>query len=106
MPDENVDFYAFDRYRLDVRSRRLLRDGEPVTDDNLTAKVFEVLLVLVRSHGQLVTRLDLERQVWGGRQAQANLGNCINKLRKIFGETAGENRFIINIHGEGYQFIP
>jgi len=46
------EVYAFGPFRLDVRERQLLREGEPVV---LRAKLFETLVVLVRQAGKLVT---------------------------------------------------
>ncbi len=103
MPDREIEFYVFDKYRLDVRSRLLLRDGKPV---RITSKPFDVLLHLVRKEGQLVKKEDLLNEVWGSDSAWASLANCIAALRRIFGETPGENRFIGTRATDGYFFVP
>jgi DNA-binding winged helix-turn-helix (wHTH) protein len=54
--------YAFGPFVLDPVSRRLWRDGEAVA---ITARVFDILVVLVRRHGQPVDKDVLIEQVWG-----------------------------------------
>jgi hypothetical protein len=60
--DEAV--YEFGPFRMDVRERRLLRDGEPVP---LTTKVFETLRVLLERSGRLLTKDEL-MEICGGSE--------------------------------------
>ena len=52
--------YEFGAFRLDVRERRLLRDGATVS---LTPKAFDLLLALVERHGRLVEKEELFQTV-------------------------------------------
>src|SRR5215469_586545 len=61
MHNELRHFYDFAGFRLEARERLLLRQGQPV---ELSPKVFETLLVLVRSSGRLVPKEELMRSVW------------------------------------------
>ena len=56
-----TEIYEFGPFRLEVKERRLLRDGQPV---QLRAKVFDTLRVLVENHGRLVCKDDLMKAVW------------------------------------------
>ena len=53
--------YVFGPYILDVSSRRLLRQDEPV---EITAKSFETLVVLVENRGRVITNEELLVALW------------------------------------------
>src|SRR5215207_1019179 len=90
--------YEFGNFRLDKKESRLLRDGEAVA---LTPRAFDVLVVLVERHGQLVTKDELMQKVWAGSYVEeANLNVNISTLRKAL----GENAFIETVPKKGYRF--
>lgn len=96
--------YDFGDFSLDEAKRLLLCRGEPV---RLTSKVFDTLLHLVQHQGKTVAKEDLMRAVWPNTAVEENnLNQNISTLRRILGETRGENRFIATVPGKGYQFIP
>ena len=53
--------YAFAEFMLDVTERRLSRDGHPIS---LEPKTHDVLVVLLRRAGRLVTKRELLDLVW------------------------------------------
>ena len=53
--------FVFGPFRLMVRRRELIAHGVPVT---LGQRALDILLVLVRRHGQLVTKNELMDEVW------------------------------------------
>jgi len=55
--------YRFGRFQLDVAERELRRDGELVA---LTAKTFDLLLILVRGAGRTLTKAELLDSLWPG----------------------------------------
>ncbi len=103
MSEQPRVFYEFGPFRLDARERILLRDGERVT---LTPKVFDTLLALVRSSGNLVAKDELMEMVWPGTVAveEGNLTNNVSVLRKALGETAG-HKYIETVPTRGYRFV-
>src|SRR6266700_4215360 len=60
---------AFGPFRLLVARRELLAHGVPVT---LGQRAFEILLMLVNRHGQLVTKDELMAEVWPGVVVEEN----------------------------------
>src|SRR5947209_2165760 len=69
-------------------------------------KAFEVLLVLVRRHGQVVTKDELMMSVWRDTMVEENSLNVqVSALRKAFGERPHEHRFIVTVPGVGYEFV-
>lgn len=96
-------FYEFGGFLLDVEKRLLLRNNESVP---LMPKTFELLLVLLRRHGQVVTKDELMAGVWHDSVVEENSLNVhVSALRKLFGEKPNEHRFIVTIPGRGYQFV-
>jgi DNA-binding winged helix-turn-helix (wHTH) protein/Tfp pilus assembly protein PilF len=99
-----VQIYEFGEFRIEARQRLLSRSGETV---QLTPKVFDTLLHLVRNSGKLVEKDDLIRAVWADTVVEENnLNQNISTLRRVLGENAGENRYIVTIPGRGYCFVP
>ncbi|HUA15467.1 MAG TPA: tetratricopeptide repeat protein [Verrucomicrobiae bacterium] len=96
--------YDFGDFSLNEAKRLLFRRGEPVP---MSPKVFDTLLQLVQHHGKTVAKDDLVRAVWPDTVVEENnLNQNISALRRILGETRGENRFIATVPGKGYQFVP
>ncbi len=96
--------YEFGDFRLEADSRLLFRRGEPV---RLTPKVFDTLLHLVQHQGKVVGKDELMRAVWPDTAVEENnLNQNISTLRRVLGESRGENRYIGTVPGQGYHFIP
>jgi DNA-binding winged helix-turn-helix (wHTH) protein/tetratricopeptide (TPR) repeat protein len=103
MSSETKVLYDFGRFRCDPREQLLLCDGKPVP---LSPKSFEILLVLVRSNGQLVMKDELMRQVWPDSFVEeANLTVNISALRKALGEAPGGQQYIETVPKRGYRFL-
>jgi pimeloyl-ACP methyl ester carboxylesterase len=99
--DEAV--YEFGPFRMDVRERRLLRDGEPVP---LTTKVFETLRVLLERSGRLLTKDELMGQIWPDTVVEENnLNHNISVLRRALGEQPSGQPFIETVPRVGYRFV-
>ena len=102
MIDRKRANYRFDEFELDLAKRRLMRGGEVVA---LKPKVFDLLAVLVENNGELLTKDDIFRRVWGDQFVEeTNLTVSISAIRRALGETANEPRYITNVSGRGYYF--
>ncbi len=96
--------YEFGEFRLDASRRMLFRGGATVP---LTPKVFDTLLHLVRHQGEVIGKEELLQAVWPDTAVEENnLNQNISALRRIFGESRGEHRYIGTVPGKGYHFIP
>jgi DNA-binding winged helix-turn-helix (wHTH) protein len=103
MRDPQKVIYLFGPFRLDPRERQLIRDGEVI---RLQRKAFDVLLALVRSSGQLVTKDELMMEVWGGSVVEeANLTVHISILRKALSGQKGGGKYIESVPKFGYRFV-
>jgi DNA-binding winged helix-turn-helix (wHTH) protein len=91
--------FRFGKFLLDDHERFLLHDGHTVT---LTQKAFDLLVVLVRNSGHLVTKDELLNEVWPDAVvAEVNLSVNISALRKALGDDA----FIETVPKRGYRFV-
>jgi DNA-binding winged helix-turn-helix (wHTH) protein len=97
------DHFRFSEFELDVPKRLLLRDGEPVS---LNPKALDLLVVLVESRGEIVSKDDLLEKVWPDQIIEeGNLKVHVSALRKAFGQTGNDHRFIVTVPGRGYSFV-
>jgi len=93
--------YDFGPYRLDLRSKMLLRDGSYIP---LTPKAFETLAVLIENRGRIVDKEELLKQVWPGTFIEeATLAKTVSILRKTLGEQEG-HQYIDTVPKRGYRF--
>ena len=72
----------------------------------LSAKEFELLRVLVRDAGRVVTREQIMREVWDTTwwTSTKTLDMHISWLRKKLGDDAASPRYITTVRGVGFRF--
>lgn len=89
--------------RIDVESHRAWMGDEEL---QLTAKEFDLLRVLVRDAGRVVTRDQLMREVWDTTwwSSTKTLDMHISWLRKKLGDDAANPRYIATVRGVGFRF--
>lgn len=104
MNDRNMRVvYEFGGFRADPLTRRLSSGDEPLP---ITPKAFETLLVLLSNRGEVVSKGNLMDAVWADTAVEENnLTQQIATLRRVFGDSARNHRFIVTIPGKGYSFI-
>jgi two-component system KDP operon response regulator KdpE len=101
-PDPEEAVIAVDGLELDLARRSVHRDGEEI---HLTPKEFDLIRVLARNRGRLMTHRELLVSVWGagyGEDTQVLRAHVANLRRKI--EPADGPRFIRTDPGVGYRF--
>lgn len=87
--------------RLDPDARRAWFKGERM---RLTQKEFDVLRVLMREQGRVVSRDQLMREVWGTEwYASKTLDMHISMLRRKIGDDATKPRYIATVRGLGFR---
>lgn len=90
---------------IDLRAKRVLRDGAEV---KLTPTEWHVLEVLVRSPGRLVTAREVLKEVWGPSYGEETnyLRVYLAHLRRKLEVTPSNPRHLITEPGLGYRFEP
>jgi DNA-binding winged helix-turn-helix (wHTH) protein/TolB-like protein/tetratricopeptide (TPR) repeat protein len=69
-------------------------------------KVFDLLVYLIQHRDRVLTRDELFREVWDGREvSDATLSNHVKSARKVLGDSGELQKTIQTIRGRGYQFI-
>lgn len=101
----NSDRYRFGIFEFCARDHELRRDGEVA---RLQAQPAQVLGFLLKRAGQVVSREELQREVWGGDtfvDFDRGLNFCMAQIRSALGDDSTAPRFIRTIPKRGYQFI-
>lgn len=94
--------YKFNNCYLDTIERRVFKNGQSI---EITPRAFDILQLLVESHGKLVTKADLIQKVWHDSFIEeGNIPVHISKLRKMLGANRAEP-LIETVSGVGYQFV-
>lgn len=89
--------------RLDVDAHRAFRGDREL---QLTAKEFELLKVLIREAGSVVSRDVLMREVWSTDPSGSTktLDMHVSWLRRKLGDDAGSPQYISTVRGMGFRF--
>ena len=103
--DNSVEtrIFEFGGFHLDAAKRQLTGPDGVV---EVPSRAFDVLLYMVAHPGEALDKTRLLKAVWPSTVVEeGNLSQCIFALRRAFGDTATEHRFIATIPGRGYQFV-
>jgi DNA-binding winged helix-turn-helix (wHTH) protein len=95
----------FDRFDVDLDAGELRRDGDKL---KLQEKPFQLLAVLVESHGQVITREELRSRLWPADtfvDFEHGLNTAVKKLRQALDDSAEEPRYVETLPRRGYRFL-
>jgi DNA-binding winged helix-turn-helix (wHTH) protein/TolB-like protein len=95
----------FGIFELDTTAEELRRSGRLVA---LTGQPLRVLAYLAERPGEVISREDMQRAIWGEDthvDFEAGLSTCINQIRAALGDRATSPRFIETLPRRGYRFI-
>ncbi|MGD2174865.1 MAG: response regulator transcription factor [Candidatus Brocadiaceae bacterium] len=100
---ERPEVYEFGGFTLDLRARRLQREGEEI---KLTPKEYGLLELLVEREGQALTRNQILNAVWGHSTfvSQRSVDQCVNTLRSKIERDSSEPTYVKTVRGIGYRF--
>jgi TolB-like protein/DNA-binding winged helix-turn-helix (wHTH) protein/tetratricopeptide (TPR) repeat protein len=97
--------YRFGDFEADVRARQLRKHG---TKLRLQGQPFEMLLMLLESPGEVITREQMQQKLWPVDtfvDFEHSLNTSIKKLRQALNDSATEPRYIETLPRVGYRFI-
>jgi DNA-binding winged helix-turn-helix (wHTH) protein len=95
----------FGPFEANPQSGELRKNGIRI---RLAGQPFRILLMLLESPGELVTRDRLREQIWSDGtfvDFEGGLNAAINKLRRALNDSADNPRYIETVPGRGYRFI-
>ena len=89
--------------QIDVRARRVSRRG---ADISLTRREFDILELLLRRAGEVITRDEFLEHVWGSDVNVTNrtVDTHMAALRRKLEGEGGETQYIHSVRGVGYRF--
>ncbi|ADW71134.1 winged helix-turn-helix domain-containing protein [Granulicella tundricola] len=96
---------SFGLFELDPHSGELWKSGMRV---RLPGQPFKVLVALIRQAGEVVTREELQAEVWDSNTTvdfERALAGTINKIRDALGDSADNPRYVETLTKRGYRFI-
>ena len=103
MSSESKDVLAFGPYRVDREQRVLSSQGTIIP---LAPKLFDTLLALVESEGRILDKDNLLKKVWPDAFVEeGSLSRNISTLRRVLGESPGDQRYIVTVPKRGYRFV-
>jgi len=100
--DQTIPFGPFE---LRPASGELCRDGVPV---KLPPQPYKTLLFLVRNTGRLVTRKELQDEIWGADtfvDFDKGLNLCIAQIREALDDDPQAPKYVETLPRRGYRFI-
>jgi len=92
-------------FELDVDAYELRSYGEPL---KLSRIPMDLLHLLIERRGQLVTRDEIIKRIWGEEVSvdpDTNINETIRRIRRVLNEDAGQPRFLLTVPKKGYRFI-
>lgn len=89
---------------IDLAAHQVECGGEPV---QLTRREYDLLVLLARHAGRLLTHKQLLREIWGPAHEEdaQYLRVFIGRLRQKLGDDPAAPRFIVTEPGVGYRFV-
>jgi DNA-binding winged helix-turn-helix (wHTH) protein/TolB-like protein/Tfp pilus assembly protein PilF len=95
--------YQVADYVIDTARYRITTGSTAVP---VEPKVFDLLVYLIRHRDRVLSREELFREVWDGREvSDATLSNHVMSARKLLGDSGELQKTILTVRGRGYQFV-
>jgi len=104
-PPAPRDLIRFGNFEADMQSGELRKNGIRL---HLQPQPFQILSMLLRSPGQVVTREDMRDAVWPAASFgdfDHAVNKALNKIRTALGDACEPPKYIETIPRRGYRFI-
>jgi two-component system KDP operon response regulator KdpE len=103
--DEQVPIVQTPDFRVDLAAKQVLRDGREV---RLTPTEWQLVELLVRNPGRLVSQRQLLHEVWGPKYREETnyLRVFIAQIRRKLEPDPAHPRYFITEPGIGYRYQP
>src|SRR5689334_2026252 len=100
---ESTELWLFGPFTIDFQSKSVSKNGVEV---EVEPKGFQILEMLLRHHGRVVTYDQFSNHLWPGVNVEVkkNINTQVNKLRRALGESARNPTYVLTQPNEGYCF--
>ena len=95
----------FESFELDLRTQELRKDGRAI---KLQDQPLKLLALLASRPGELVTRAEIEKELWGEDEFvefEHSINTAMRKIREALGDDLEKPRYIETLPRKGYRFI-
>src|SRR5882724_148102 len=95
----------FGPFEADLETHELWKNGVKL---KLGGQPFEILALLLNRPGQMVSREELQKEIWAADtfvDFNHGLNAAVNKLRETLSDSAEEPKYIETLPRRGYRFI-
>src|SRR5437879_12705933 len=95
----------FGAFELDFKASQLRKQGIKV---KLQEQPFQILQVLLQRTGEIVTREELQQNIWPSDtfvDFDHGVYNAIKRLREALGDSSETPRYVETLPRRGYRFI-
>jgi TolB-like protein/DNA-binding winged helix-turn-helix (wHTH) protein/Tfp pilus assembly protein PilF len=96
---------SFGVFEIDLRTQELRKSGNVI---KLANQPFRILAMLASRPGEMVTREDIQREIWGGEtfvDFEQGVNHCIKSIRNVLNDDPQNPRYIETLPRRGYRFI-
>ena len=97
--------YRFGAFEADAGTGELRRNGMLI---RLNGQPFQLLLLLLERQGELLTREEIERELWSDGTVvdyEHGVNSAVNRIRDALGDSAADSRYVQTLARRGYRFI-
>jgi len=106
-PREGEEFHTlrFGVFEMDIRSGELRRNGNLV---RLQPQPFKVLALLASRPGDVITREEIQAEVWPAGtfvDFEQSLNFCVRQIRSALGDSAISPRYVETLPRRGYRWV-
>src|ERR1700683_2291153 len=105
MAENSQRVYRFGAFEADERTGELRKQGRRLA---VQGQPLQVLLMLLRRPGDLVTRAEIQQALWPDGtfvDFDHGLNTAISKIRETLGDSAASPLFVETLAKRGYRFI-
>jgi DNA-binding winged helix-turn-helix (wHTH) protein/Tol biopolymer transport system component len=96
---------SFGTFEVDIDVGEIRKSGMRV---RLSGQPFRLLIALLSRPGEVFTREELQREIWGDNtnvDFERGIASAINKLREALGDSAEQPLYVETLARRGYRFI-
>ena len=95
----------FGAFELNLDTEELRKSGTLI---KLSPQPFQLLSLLARHSGQIVTREEIKEQLWGEDtfvDFEQGMNHCIKQIRTVLGDQASRPLYVETLPRHGYRFL-
>ena len=101
---DHIAQFSFDDITIDFDRQTATRKRKPL---DLTSREFDILQLLIKLRGQVVTRERILDKIWGHNACATprTVDNHILRIRKKIEPKPADPKYLLSAYGGGYKFV-